>query len=121
MIAGKQHWLRCFSDGAKKKDGITPPTSTPPKSTEKIRVDRPIFIAAHVGSGFCRVAAICNQGKVLRWVEAQYSLHQSGVFVETSSEIVWNIIVKCVKVPGIASLFRVSVNIFVFVENNREN
>lgn len=108
MIAGKKYWLRCLSDGAQKKDGIAPPPPTPQKPEEKIRVDRPIFIAAHVGSGYCRVAAICSQGKVLRWVEAQYGLHQSGVFVETSSEIVWNIIVKCVKVCHPVSLIRVS-------------
>lgn len=111
-----------MSDGAKKKNGIATPPSKPLKKAVKIRVDRPIFIAAHVGSGFCRAAAICSQGKVLRWVEAQYSLHQSGVFVETSSELVWNIIVKCVKVGHPVSSIHDLLHFGgVVAEINREN
>lgn len=76
------------------------------KSTvpEEAKTNGPLFVAGHAGVGYCRTAIVDSKGKVIKIAVAPVKVYEHGIFSEMSSENIWTLMVKLIRVSRMFNL-----------------
>lgn len=87
-----------------KKEKVKAEIAAKSSVAEKAERDGPLFVAAHAGCGYCRTAIINSKGQVIKVAVAPIKIYEHGIFTEMSSENIWTIMVKLIRVSHIFNL-----------------